>query len=63
LSGDDVKTKNPYEQDADIDRRTEANRSQEIHTWIELFFETRRLEREGPLIEYLNAACGEPPTK
>jgi hypothetical protein len=34
LSGDDVKTENPYEQDADIDRRTEANRSQgEIHTY------------------------------
>ena len=27
LSGDDVKAENPYEQDADIDRRTEANRS------------------------------------
>ena len=32
--GDDVKTKNPYEQDADIDRRTEAKSlSGKIHTY------------------------------
>ena len=33
MSGDDVKTENPHEQDADIDRRRKQIALREIHTY------------------------------